>query len=215
MLYRWILPSLIFVFYNALRFTWRIRIVESAAFSESRREKRRMIYSHWHGSIMGVLFCIKPYNVVTMISGSKDGTLVDTVARWLGGKTARGSSTRGGVGALKGVIRLANAGFNPGIAIDGPKGPRNKVKPGVFEISRVLGAAIHPLTVACDRAWVFEKSWDKSFLPKPFARVVVYWGDPILTVQKSDDPRDPELANRLETAMANAEQHVRNIIAAP
>lgn len=215
MLYRWILPSLIFVFYKCLLLTWRIRIVESPAFTEARREKRRMVYAHWHGSIMGVLFCIKPYNVVTMISSSKDGTLVDTVARWLGGKTARGSSTRGGVSALKGVIRLANEGFNPGIAIDGPKGPRNKVKPGVLEISRVLGGSVHPLTVACDRAWVFEKSWDKSFLPKPFARVVVYWGDPVFTVQKSDDPRDPALAIRLEKAMADAEQHARNLIAAP
>ncbi len=215
MLHRWILPLLLYVIYNLLRLTWRIRVVESEKFSQARKEKRRMIYAHWHGSIPGVLYLLKPYNVVTMISGSKDGTLVDTIARWLGGKTVRGSSTRGGATALKGILRLANEGYNPGIAIDGPKGPRGKVKPGVLEISRVLGAEIHPLTVTCNRAWVFEKAWDKTFLPKPFAKVVVYWGDPAFTVGRNDDPRDPKLADRLEVAMANAEQHVRNLIAAP
>ena len=215
MMKRWILPALLYVIYNSLRMTWRIRVIESPAFSAARASKERMIYAHWHGSIMGVLYFLKPYNVVTMISQSGDGTLVDTIARWLGGRTVRGSSTRGGVGALKGMIRLANEGFNPGIAIDGPKGPRYKVKPGVFEVSRVLGAEIHPLTVACDRAWTFEKAWDKSFLPKPFAHVVVYWGDPIFKVGRDQDSRDPELAIRLEAAMADAQQYVRNALATP
>lgn len=213
MLYRWILPALIYVFYNTLRLTWRLKIVEGEQFAKDFREEKKMVYAHWHGSIPGVLYLLKPYNVVTMISNSKDGTLVDTISRWLGGKTARGSSTRGGVSALKGVIRYANQGYNPCVAIDGPKGPRNKVKPGVLELSRVVNAPVYPLVVTCDRAWVFEKSWDKTFIPKPFSRVFVYWADPALKVERGDDARDPKLALRLEEAMANAEQHVRNLIA--
>jgi lysophospholipid acyltransferase (LPLAT)-like uncharacterized protein len=37
------------------------------------------------------------------------------------------------------------------------------------------GCPIMPVSVAADRCWRF-RTWDKTLLPKPFARVAVSWG---------------------------------------
>jgi hypothetical protein len=85
----------------------------------------------------------------------------------------------------------------------------------VFEISRVTGGSIFPLAVAVDRAFVFKKAWNKTFLPLPFARVTAVWGDEIPAVSRDRDSRDPDLALALEQALANAGQQASNLVAAP
>ena len=203
----------LFLIYRALWLTWRIRIQESEAMTRGQAEKTPMVYAHWHGHIPGVLFLLKPYHAAPIISTSKDGDFVDTMARLLGAKTARGSTTRGGASALKGMLRLAKSGWRPAIAIDGPKGPRHIAKPGVLEISRLMGAPIIPLAAAADRAWTFHKAWDQTILPKPFARVQIVWSEPVPAVRRDQDGRDPDLARTLEAAMQRAERQAQELIA--
>jgi len=118
-----------------------------------------------------------------------------------GAKTVRGSSTRQGTQALKGVLRLAKKGFRPSSAVDGPKGPIYKVKPGVFQISRLAQIPIVPLSFHASKSFIFRKSWNKAELPKPFSKVTVYLGEPLPTVTKAEDSRSPELAVKLEQAL--------------
>ena len=210
-----VLPFAIFLIYSAFKLTWRIRVVESQSFQAALKDNRAMVFAHWHGDIPSILYLLKRYRAAAIISQSKDGDLVDSVARMLGGRTARGSSHRGGAAGLKGMLRLCRQGFRPSVAVDGPKGPRHKVKPGVLEISRVIGGGLFPLTVACDRRIVFRKSWDKAFLPMPFAKIVVVWGDEVSAVKRDEDSRDPQLAERLEKAMIDAGRCARNLVAAP
>jgi lysophospholipid acyltransferase (LPLAT)-like uncharacterized protein len=203
----------LFLIYRALWITWRIRIHEPESMQQSMRDQRPMVLAHWHGDIPGVIHLLKRYHAAAIISTSKDGDFVDTMAKLMGAKTTRGSTTRGGASALKGMLRLAKEGWRPAIAIDGPKGPRHEAKPGVLEISRVIGAPIFPLTCAVDRAWVFHKAWDKTLLPKPFAKIQVVWGDPVPAVGRDEDGRNPDLARALEAAMRRAEQQAQELIA--
>lgn len=190
-------------------------MIESASLKKALAENRPMVFAHWHGDELGILHLLGRYRASVMTSTSKDGELMDRIVRLFGSKTARGSSTRGGVTALKGILRLAREGWRPSVAVDGPKGPLHKVKPGVFEISKLIQGEIFPLAVACDRKFVFEKAWNKTFLPLPFSRVVVVWGEALPAVDRDRDSRDPELAKSLEDALTNAGQQARNIIAAP
>lgn len=212
---RFVLPYLVFVFYFALRLTWRIRIIEPESMKLALANQTPMVLAHWHGDELGIIFLLRRYRAAVMTSTSKDGELVNTIVRLFGARTSRGSSTRGGASALKGIIRLARSGWRPSIAVDGPKGPYHKVKPGVFEISKVTGGAIYPISVACSRAKVFEKAWNKTFLPLPFTRVVCVWGEPMAAVSRSEDAHSPDLAIRLERALTDAGQHARNLIATP
>ncbi|MBX3020498.1 MAG: DUF374 domain-containing protein [Bdellovibrionales bacterium] len=172
-----------------------------------------MIFAHWHGDELCIVPLVTHYRIATMTSTSKDGALIDFVIRRLGGATSRGSSTRGGVGALKGLVRLMGQGYRASMAVDGPKGPLHKVKPGVFELSRLARAKIVPMGACASNAIIFHKSWNKAHLPKPFSRLTVTFGEPWPVLTRDDDAKDPALADRLAIEIAKAckesEEHLR------
>lgn len=203
------------VVYRVLASTWRIKVEEPPELQQLLKEKKPFILAHWHGDEI-VLFGLVPrYRLATITSQSKDGSMMDLMLRLQGAKTSRGSSTRGAVGALKGLLSYAKKGYNCSYAVDGPKGPLHKVKPGVFETSRVMNAPLFVAGVACDRQINFEKSWNKTFLPKPFSQVHVLWKGPIPAVSRELDPRNPDLASSLESSLDNAAQEARAAIGLP
>ena len=109
---------------------------------------------------------------------SADGELVSWVAHWGGWRPVRGSSSRGGMAALKTMIRHMRTHRMGMHILDGPRGPRGVIKPGVIHLARAAQAVLVPFYLTTDRAWVFN-SWDRFFLPKPGARATVCFGDPL------------------------------------
>ncbi|RYZ92064.1 MAG: DUF374 domain-containing protein [Proteobacteria bacterium] len=177
------------------------------------KNKTPFLMAHWHGDEIALLHLTSRYQIATMTSQSKDGQMMDVILRLLGAKTTFGSSTRGGVGGLKGLIRLVRAGSNCSFAVDGPKGPIYKIKPGVFELSRVLHCPIYYGGVSVDRAFHFPRSWNQTYFPKPFAQITIIWEGPMDAVTKDQDPRDPELALRLESFLHQAKDRAVKFIA--
>ena len=208
----WFLGFLIWIIYRSLSLTWKISIQEPDTLKKSVAEKTPVILAHFHGDELALVALTPKYKIATMTSTSKDGELMNTVLHLLGGKTSRGSSTRGGVSALKGLIEHCKNGSNSSIAVDGPKGPIYEVKPGVFELSRLMKSQIFAGGVFCDRAWKFPRSWNKAYLPKPFAKIQVVWLGPLGPVTKQDDPRSPELAKTLQNQLFAAQQHAAKFI---
>jgi lysophospholipid acyltransferase (LPLAT)-like uncharacterized protein len=86
-------------------------------------------------------------------------------------------------------------------AVDGPRGPLHKVKPGAVLAAQKSGADLVPVSVSASRAWVFEKSWDRYTLPKPFAEVRIVRGAPLSVAGKTVDA----LSNELEQTMLSLE----------
>lgn len=211
---KWFFSVLAFMFYSALRATWRVRVHETPELREYLSTNRLFVIAHWHGDELGILYLLRRYGCAVITSTSKDGEIINQVVNLMGAKSSRGSSTRGGVSALKGIIRLAREGYRPTVAVDGPKGPLHVVKPGVFEISKIVSAPIFPISVACSRKFVFEKSWNKTFLALPFARLEVVWGTPLDTVGKDTDCHSKELSKSLESALFDAQHKASKLIAA-
>lgn len=171
------------------------------------KERKPILLAHWHGDEIALLHLVSRYHLATITSTSKDGELMTKIIHRLGGVTTRGSSTRGGIAALKGLIRLLKSGrHNSSFAVDGPKGPIYKVKPGIFEVSRLVGAPIFWVGVSSDRSYTFERAWNKATLPKPFARVFIEWHGPLPALADGDDPKSEQLATLLE-AKLNAAKH--------
>lgn len=192
-------------FYMLLSRSWRLTVIEHPSLKENMMNGNPFILAHWHGDELPLACLIGYYRVATIVSTSRDGEIMTQVVRLVGGRTSRGSSTRGGISALLTLLRIIrDEKRNCSFAVDGPKGPLHVVKPGVFEMSRLLGSApIYPAGIAYDRAWHFSKSWNQAYLPKPFARVVVHWGDP-MAVNKDMDPRSEELQKDLANALHNS-----------
>ena len=209
-----LLGFLVFLIYRLLSMTWRMRVIEPLSLQENRKTQTTVLLAHWHGDELALLRLTPEYRVATITSTSKDGEIMNTALRLYGVRTSRGSSTRGGTAALRGLIHLLRSEKrNSSFAVDGPKGPLHKAKPGIFEISRLMQAPIYPAGVSCDRAWKFPKSWNKTYLPKPFARLTVFWGEAVPPVSSEQDPRDAKLAETLENALHHAHSEAQKNLA--
>ncbi len=203
----------IFGLYKIFQWTWRLENIEPAALQEQMKKNKACILAHWHGDEIALLQFFSIYKVATIVSTSKDGEMMNRLVIWMGGATSRGSSTRGGVGALKGLFRLIQSGWNCSFAVDGPKGPIYRAKPGVFEVSKRMEIPIYTVGVHCDRAFHFPKSWNKTYLPKPFAKITVVWLGPWGPVLENQDPKSQDLALSLEDQLVRARKDASNLFA--
>jgi len=192
--------------YRLLSWSWRITWVEPEPMRRALQERRPFIIAHWHGDELALLHVVQRYRLATLTSPSKDGRIMATLLRLLGARISVGSSSRGGAGGLRGLIRLAREGHNCSFAVDGPRGPIYKLKPGVLEASRLLACPIYYACVSCDRAFHLHRSWNRAFLPKPFARLRIEWRGPFAALGRDEDPRDPQVLARLERLMLQAKR---------
>lgn len=208
------LGFLIWTIYRALLFTWRVEIDEPPELIERLKNKQSFIFAHFHGDEIVLIQLFHRYPVATIVSTSKDGSIMNTLIRLLGGRTSRGSSTRGGVSALKGLLKLMKLGWVSSFAVDGPKGPLHEVKPGVFEVSKLMQAPIFCAGVACDQKWVFKKSWNQTYFPKPFAKIQISWSASVPPLSREEDPRDKGRALDLQKLLfkmrSQAEKQLRS-----
>lgn len=137
------------------------------------------IFALWHEDDLSLGGAYAYCDVALLVSLSNDGELIARIMRLLGFECFRGSSSRGGARGLLGLIRYVREGGRACVTVDGPRGPRHEVKPGVVEIARKTGAPIVPIRAYADRAWVFGKAWSQSRIPKPFSKVTVVCDTPI------------------------------------
>ncbi len=136
-----------------------------------------------------------------LASQSRDGELVTRFARPWKIRTVRGSSSRGGQAAMRALHRaIVKHGASPLIIPDGPRGPRYEAKAGGVLLARFAQVPIQPLGIAADRAWRLG-SWDRMFVPKPFARVVVALGEPQSIARELDDADQERQRLRYEVSL--------------
>jgi len=210
-----ILPYLVFCAYWLITRSWRLTVVESPEMRAALNNKQPLIFAFWHGDELVTTSLSRFYRVATMTSTSKDGELLTKVLALMDIATSRGSSTRGGVRALKGLLELQKKeGRIPVVAVDGPRGPYHEVKAGVFQLSKLLNTPIVPVSFAAVRFHTFDKAWNKARLPLPFTRVVAYFGPPQLYTT-AIDPRDAQIAHQLKQGLVAAEREAGKLIARP
>lgn len=142
----------------------------------------------WHAGLFCTAHRFRDRGIAIAVSQSRDGDRIDAVLMQLGfGPSPRGSSSRGGVSALSGLIRTAREGRSLGLLCDGPRGPARICKPGIVAAARATGLPVYPIGVAASPALRF-RSWDQTFLPLPFARVIYDYA-PSLTIPR-EVPRE-------------------------
>lgn len=184
--------------YRLLSATWRVELDEQPPFLEEVQNPQPIVIAHWHGNELALIHLVKRYRIATMASQSRDGEIMNRILISLGAATSRGSSSRGGMAGMRGLIRLCKTDrHNVSFAVDGPKGPLHVVKPGVFEFSRLMNAPIYAASVSTDRAWCLHRSWNRAILPKPFARVRIRFVRVLDPISKIMDIHDSAVADKL------------------
>jgi lysophospholipid acyltransferase (LPLAT)-like uncharacterized protein len=191
----------------AVGFTCRLRVVAGAEHLDAARaEGRPVVFAFWHDRLLFACYYIarhfvaRGYPVAVLISPSRDGDLGTRVARHLGAESVRGSASRGGSGGVRGLLKAAARGRGLVMVPDGPRGPAHQAKPGTLVVAQLSGAPVLPLTWSADRVWRI-KSWDRLEIPRPFTRVRLAAGEPILVPRRlADDDLDRHVA-ALETTL--------------
>jgi lysophospholipid acyltransferase (LPLAT)-like uncharacterized protein len=136
-----------------------------------------LLVASWHeNSLLAITSLSQFENFGVLTSVSSDGELVAQVAKRFGLFSIRGSSSRGGLKALLEVGRALSSEKRIAFAVDGPKGPRREVKPGILFLSEKKQVPIVPMCARANRYFVLKKTWDKFQIPKPFSTVVVSFG---------------------------------------
>ena len=130
----------------------------------------RYIYTFWHENLLLLSYHYGQPNVWILISHHADGQLITEITGRLGFRAVRGSSTRGGIKAVRGMVEL---GKNDHLAItpDGPRGPRRQVQSGLIYTAARTGLPIVVAGIAFRRCWR-AGSWDRFAVPYPFTRAI-------------------------------------------
>jgi lysophospholipid acyltransferase (LPLAT)-like uncharacterized protein len=159
--------------------TWRIRLVNSEATVDAmRRQRKPIVFALWHGSMLPLLYQHRDEGVSVLISEHRDGELIAGVAKSLGFRTVRGSTSRGASRALIGLARELDAGRDIAITPDGPRGPARSFAPGALIAAHRANAPVIAVALSVKSAWRL-RSWDRFIIPKPFARLTIAYSAPI------------------------------------
>lgn len=131
-----------------------------------------LVLAGFHDEQLALLVAQRHAPFRVLVSLSRDGDLAaDALAR-LGVDVLRGSSSRGGVAALRAGARALAAGERVAVLVDGPRGPRHTAAPGVAALAGLGRAPIVCLRAGASRAWRL-RSWDRFAIPWPGARITV------------------------------------------
>ncbi len=173
-LVRAVAPALGAAWLRATRATMRLRFHgRDTALPE---DGGPVIYVFWHAQLaMMPWMQLRPPSVVP-ISQSRDGEWTARLFSRLNAETVRGSTSRGGAAALRGLVRAAREGKDLAITPDGPKGPAEKVQPGAIWLARMSGRPLLPVAFASRPAFRVG-SWDRMIVPIPFSRGVFEYGE--------------------------------------
>lgn len=184
----WAVPRLVAAYVGFVNRTTRWERSGDARFQRLIEDGEPFICAMWHSRLllMPVLAPEMGRPVVAMVSANKDGELLSGVLKRLGVDAARGSSAdprkpekdKRGAAALRTLVKAARGGSHLALTPDGPRGPRQRVQPGLAQLARLTGLTVLPMTWAVSPARTLS-TWDRFVVPLPFGRGLIAFGEPL------------------------------------
>jgi len=164
-------------------------------------EKRPVMICSWHGRLLFSVFNLNKLNFYALAGLHKDADIISRICEKLGWKMIRGSSSKGGYKAYKGILNKLSSNNKIYITPDGPKGPIHIIKNGIVEASIKKEALILPISGISSKNWKI-KNWDLFLIPKPFGKILNIYGN-IIDTKTINNPEDLKIKitqelNRIE-----------------
>jgi lysophospholipid acyltransferase (LPLAT)-like uncharacterized protein len=166
--------------------TVRFRVEGWEHWEAATRDGGPPVLAFWHEQLFLATYYFRRRRIVVMTSRSFDGEYIARFIQRFGYGAARGSSSRGAVGALVEMTRLVRAGSPGGFTVDGPRGPRRVAKMGPLVLAKRTGRPVLPFAVNAESFWR-TPSWDGLQIPRPFTRATVRLAPPIHVPADADD----------------------------
>ena len=205
----------IYIIIILMRYTYRFRFygLENRQNAAVLHQQGVFSFALWHEHLFGLILAHAGQRICAMASLSKDGDYISIVLRQLGYEIVRGSSSRGGRAAKDDLVEYLRRGYIGALTVDGPRGPRRRVKGGCLQVAQITGTAIVPLAFASSHSWIMTKSWDRFNLPKPFSRIAVYYGAPITVPANFHLDDSPNYKDKVTIGINEAEKEAAAALA--
>lgn len=172
-----------------------------------RSDCKPYVYSILHAHQLSAAIRREP-GTAAMVSQSGDGQLLIPGFRLLGIKAIRGSSRgrggdKGGRAALNELIAHVGPGSPAILAVDGPRGPRNRVRKGIAVLSFKSNAAVLNVVAVPSRRWILRGTWDQMQIPKPFCHIHAFFDVPLY---RQDSESIEQFRSRIEASLSSLER---------
>ncbi|HEX7241588.1 MAG TPA: lysophospholipid acyltransferase family protein [Longimicrobiaceae bacterium] len=187
--------------------TCRVSQQGTRNFQQFREAGKPVVFVLWHGRLLPCTYWNGWQRLVTLVSQHRDGEYIARIVERWGYTTVRGSSSRRAAGALRELVRHVRAGRSLAVTPDGPRGPREVMKPGALLAAQLTGAPIIPASGGASRGWWFG-SWDRFLVPKPFSRVRLAYGEPIWVPRDADEAGLAEVSERVGESLRELTRRV-------
>lgn len=167
---------------------------------EENGDRKPFIWSIYHGRMVGALG-LKPRSRMTiLVSQSRDGEMIARGAKGMGFSIARGSSKQGAVrGALE-LVEAVKQGQDLAFMVDGPRGPKFQIKPGIIRMAEMLDIPIMPFVCSARSTW-WMPSWDSFMAPWWSTPIVYIFGEPLHVPKGCSDEEQERLLAELQARM--------------
>ena len=196
---------------NALGHTLRWRVEGMQHLDAVLAAGRQPVMAFWHARILHATFYFRRRGIVVITSENFDGEWIARIIERFGYGTARGSTTRGGLKAMKQLVRDMQEGKPAGFTVDGPRGPARVAQPGAVWLARETGNPVLPFHLEAARHWTL-RSWDRTQIPKPFSTVALAIGEPIHVAANADGAAIEQARLELEARLKALEQRALAMI---
>lgn len=169
------------------RRTGRYQVVGQAYVAEAREAGTSVIWAAWHGMTMMLAgYVLQAYDPGGLLIMMPDDWRGEALAHWaqrLGATpfplNLHGDHTMASARKVARMVRLMRQGRDAYVTPDGPDGPAYQIKPGIVYLAQKTGAALLPAG-AYTRTGHRLNRWDRYVVPRPFSRIAVVIGEPLL-----------------------------------
>ena len=210
-LQNWLITKFLALLIFITGHTARVRQFNKDVLEETVKEYGSVIVATWHKNIFFSIWLLRNRDLTALISRSDDGEAIYDVFAKFGYKAVRGSTTRGGIPALKQLIKLLEQKTSVAITPDGPLGPPEKIQSGVVLMAKYSGVPIIPWHYEADWQWRL-KSWDRHKIPKPFTTIVESYGEPFHVPKDLSPEEVSEFCEKLEADLKELAQRTNEEI---
>lgn len=156
-----------------------LRIDTTALTSINTIKKKNLtpaLFAVWHDETFVCFYHYRNRQVGFLREASLNGEILASVAKSLGYvdfAVTDNANDRQTIKATIQFIKYLQDGHDGVFAIDGPRGPYHKAKPGILYIAEKAKVTVIALKVKYSHAMRFWWRWDKYLIPLPFSRCTI------------------------------------------
>ena len=150
-------------------------------------QKKSFLVFFWHNRLLMAPYCweSEKQQFKMLISSHSDGKITSNAVSYFGIFTITGSARKNTLSSIKTILSEINRNNIIGITPDGPRGPAERIKPGLISLIRKTGITVVPLSCSA-KFKINLNTWDKFRLVTPFNKFVTVWGNPLIYNEKKD-----------------------------